>query len=434
MKKHAITALCSVMTLHAYAANAVPIVSKANTPHPLHALSASENQVIRFDFQFVSVSQIISLVYLAALKQPYVIDPSVLKDDRLVSFRFDASQGDLRTFWISFMDSLGFQIDTRNNVDYLLAKKAAEETKPVLDVFVYRPHYRQVTYLTGLLTPLFKTGHFTINRSVHAPIGSKTPQNDSPPTSATASIDQDGDLMVFEGTADELVKLRKILPQVDLPAGEVIVKAVVYEVTTSRSDGSAFGLALNILSGHFGVKLGSSSALSNSISFKSSSIDAVFSALAEDARFNAISTPSLRVKSGTQARLTVGQDVPTLGAINYSQNGGQPVQSVEYRSSGVILNLSPVVRESTVDMTIDQQISDFAKTETGVNNSPTLTKREVSTTVSVTGDELILIGGLTQDKNTDTHSGFSFLPQLFHSKSNAGSRTELLLLLQVQKI
>lgn len=50
-------------------------------------------------------------------------------------------------------------------------------------------------------------------------------------------------------------------------------------------------------------------------------------------------------------------------------------------------------------MIVDQQISDFASTRSGVNNSPTLTKRSLITTVSTRDGELIVLGGLTQDKS-----------------------------------
>ncbi|WP_230419202.1 type II secretion system protein GspD [Undibacterium griseum] len=416
-----------MLAVYANAAVPLPKAPKAMAIPPIES-------TVKFDFQSVNVAQIISLVYLEALKQPYVIDPAVLRDERLVSFRFDASKGDLRTFWENFLDSLDFKIELRHGVDYVTSKKPAQTASPNFDVLIYHPKYRQVSYLVGLLTPIFTTGNFTVNRTVHAPANAKNSTTDAPPGSAAASIDQDSDTLVFQGTQDELAKLNRILPQVDTATGEVVVKAVVYEVTTGNSEGSAFGLALNVLGGKLGLSIGGASTLANSVSIKSASIDSAFSALSGDTRFKAISTPQIRVKSGAQARFTVGQDVPTLGAVTYSQNGSQPVQSVEYRSSGVILNLSPTVRESTVDMTIDQQISDFAKTETGVNNSPTLTKRQLSTTVSIADGELVLIGGLTQDKDTNTHSGLPFLPQLLHSKSNTGSRTEILLLLQVSRI
>src|SRR5450830_1005067 len=434
MKMKMIVGLVFCLTHFAMMASASTPIRPKNASVGFSNVTSLEIHNLKFDFQSVGVAQVISLVYLEALKQAYVIDPSVLKDDRLVSFRFDASKGDLRTFWRGFMDSLGFQIETRNNVDYLLPKKVSDDTKVTMDVWVYRPSFRQASYLTGLLSPLFTTGGFTVNRAIRAPIGAKVKSDNVPQGSAAASIDQDSDILVFQGTAEEIAKLKSILPLVDTPSGEVVVNAVIYEVTTGNSQGSAFGLAINLLGGRFGISIGDPSALTNSISLKAGSIDAAFSALSGDTRFKAISTPRLRVKSGAQARLTVGQDVPTLGAVTYPQGGSQAVQSVEYRSSGVILELSPIVRESSIDMTIDQQISDFAKTETGVNNSPTLTKRELSTTVSVADGELVLIGGLTQDKDTNTHSGLPFLPALLHSKSSNESRTEILLLIQVKKI
>jgi type II secretory pathway component GspD/PulD (secretin) len=407
---------------------------KPGIKHPEVSKTVVSDAGVKLDFQSISVSQVIGLVYMEALKQAYVIDPAVLRDERLVSFRFDASKGDLRAFWLTFLDSLDFKIETRTGVDYLTVKKPLEDKQQALDFYVYRPQYRQVSYLVGLLTPLFTTGGFTVNRSVKAPAGAKSPANNAPTGSAAATIDQDSDTLVFQGTPEELNKLKKVLPQVDVPAGEVVVKAIVYEVTTGNTDGSAFALALNVLGGKFGITIAGASQLANSVSIRSTSIESAFSALAGDNRFKAISKPHLRVKSGAQAHLTVGQDVPTLGAVSYPQGAGQPVQSVEYRSSGVILNVSPVVRESSVDMTIEQQISDFAKTETGVSNSPTLTKRQLSTSVSVTDGELILIGGLTQEKNTDSHSGLSFLPAILHSKSNAVSSTELLLVLQISRV
>jgi type II secretory pathway component GspD/PulD (secretin) len=255
-----------------------------------------------------------------------------------------------------------------------------------------------------------------------------------PIQSAASLIDQDSDTMIFQGTEKEIAALERLLPQIDVPAGEVIIRAVVYEVTTGQSQGSAFSLAASLLGGKLGVSIGSGPGLANAISFRSASIDAVVSALSADSRFKAVSTPRVRVKSGQQAQLVVGQDVPTLGAVTVPQQGGQSVQSVEYRSSGVILGLAPTVRESGVEVKVDQQISDFARTETGVNNSPTLTKRSLTTTVTAVDGELIVLGGLTQEKGSTGHSGLSFLPKLLQSSSGSSTRTEILLLLEVSKI
>ncbi|NDI84614.1 type II secretion system protein GspD [Undibacterium crateris] len=394
---------------------------------------------VKFDFQAITVSQVIGLVYMEALKQPYVIDPAVLRDDRQVSFRFDSGSGDLHQFWKNFLDALGFAVETRNGVDFIATKKTAGKTEPTQEVFVYRTRYRPLSYIVGLLTPIFKVGNFTVNRQIHAPAvsgitGTPSASAIAPQGSAASMIDQDSDTLIFHGTTDEITLLKKLLPQVDTAVGEVSVKAVVYEVSTGKKDGTAFSLALNILGRKIGINLGDPSSLANAVTIKTNSIDAVFSALAGDTRFKAVSTPNLRVKSGIASRIMVGQDVPTLGSVSYPQGGGQPIQSITYRSSGVILGLTAQVRESGIDLQVDQQISDFVKTETGVNDSPTLTKRELSTTVTVGDGELIVLGGLTQEKDNESTSGLSFLPKVFHSSSKSDSKTEILLLLQVSKI
>lgn len=390
---------------------------------------------VSFDFNAVNVSQIIGLVYRESLKVPFVIDPTVLDDQRLVSFRFNSSSSDFRKFWVTFLDSLGFSVEVKNGIDFVALKKQDMSPLVASEILVYRPRFRSVPYLLDVLSALFKPGSFSAQRNVRPTSpGEKTPSN-APSGSASAMIDAaDADVLVFKATPDEVQKLRRLLAQVDLASGEVLVKAVVYEVSKGKTDGTAFSLALSLLSGKLGLVLGAKDVLANSASIKTASIDAAFSAFSGDSRFKAVSTPHLRVKSGQQARLMVGQDVPTLGAVSYPQGGGAAVQAVEYRSSGVLLGLTPTVRESGVDLVIDQQISDFAKTETGVNSSPTLTKRSLSTTVGVSDGELIVLGGLTQDKLTSANTGMSFLPQFMRTISGTDSRTEVLLLLQVTRI
>lgn len=402
---------------------------------------------VKVDFTGISLAQAVAVVYTEILRQPYVIAPAVLKDDRAVSFRFDAAKGDIRAFWRDFLDSMGIEVNVRGGVDYVSVKKPVEhrDDEPERQPFIYRTKHRSVSYLVEMLSPLFQSGGFALNRTVRASArdkinigaagpGSPVSASPIPNGSAASLIDQDSDTLVFQGTDKEIAALGRLLPQVDVAAGEVVVNAVVYEVTTGKSDGTAFSLVANLLGKKIGVSIGGAADLADAVTFRVAGIEAAVSALSADSRFKAISTPRVRVKSGQQAQLVVGQDVPTLGAVTVPQQGGQAVQSVEYRSAGVILGLSPTVRESGIEVRVDQQISDFARTETGVNNSPTLTKRSLSTTVTAADGELIVLGGLTQEKNSSSSSGLSFLPSFMRSNTTGNSRTELLLLFQVDRV
>lgn len=388
---------------------------------------------VAFDLASISVAQVVQLIYSEAMTTPYVLDPEVLNDTRLVSFRYKDSRGELRDFLSSFLSRLGYVVERKGGVDFV--SKHPEGSGQTADEqgFIYRPQYRDVAYISRVLSPLFK-GSFAVNRSVRASEGSR-PEGSVPPTSAAALIDQDASVLVFSGAQSEVERLKTMLPLVDTPIGEVSVRGVVYEVSNIDRKGSAFGLLANVLSGRLNIGLGSTSAtMGNFLQIKHAGLDAIYSALANDSRFKVLSSPSLRIQSGARGMFSVGQDVPVLGALSFPQGSGQAVQSVEYRSSGVIFDIRPTVREAVVELAISQQLSDFVKTTTGVNNSPTLTKRELKTTVGVQDGDVIVLGGLVENKTTRSRDGLSFLPRFLDTRSAEDSASEILLVLQVQRL
>ncbi|MGJ7490024.1 type II secretion system protein GspD [Variovorax sp. ZT4R33] len=393
------------------------------------AHAAPNNEPASFDLREIRVAQVVQLVYGEVIKTPYMLEPEVLADNRIISFRYGARQGDLDGFMRAFLSSLGYVVDRRAGVDFI-AKKREEEAKR--EVFVYKPMFRDVAYLSRLLAPLFK-GSFAVNRSVRASEGAR-PEGPVPDGSAAALIDQDADVLVFTGIQAEIDQLERVLPQVDKQAGDVRVDGVVYEVSSSDKTGSGFGLLASILGGKLSIGVGSTANLGSFIQFKSTSLDAIYSALASDSRFKVLSSPSLRIRSGSRGTFSVGQDVPILGALSFPQGAGQAVQSVEYKSSGVIFDIRPTVRDAVIDLNVSQQLSNFVSTTTGVNNSPTLTKRELKTSVSLQDKEIIVLGGLSETKDSETHDGLSFLPKFLHTKGTTVERSEILLVLQVQRL
>ncbi len=401
------------------------------------SLPAVKVAPLSFSLDSVSVSQVLRIVYGEVVMTSYVLDPVVVADQRLVSFRWDSSKGDIRSFMVSFLGSLGYVINTRSGVDFVRVKEDKKDIQPEKEVFVYRPKFRDGSYLVDMLTPLFK-GSFSARRGISLPESAKQDLKAVNPNSAASMIDRKADTLIFSGSDLEIGKLKKLLDQVDMVGAQVLVRGALYEVQTSSGDGSAFSLAASVLSGKFGITLGSGGAvLANSVALKTTgpvSIDAVLSALATDSRFKVVSSPSLRVRDGSTAKLVVGQEVPVLGALSFPQGGGQAVQSIEYRSSGVIFDLTPQIRDSVVDLQVSQQVSNFINTTTGVNGSPTLTKRELSTAVSMSDGDVIVLGGLNENKESAASSGLSFLPAVFHSTSKDQSNSEILLILQVTRL
>ena len=152
-----------------------------------------------------------------------------------------------------------------------------------------------------------------------------------------------------------------------------------------------------------------------------------------DERFQVVSSPTLRVKSGSKGNFSVGSDVPVLSNVTYQD--GRPIQSIEYRSSGVIFDIQPTIKSNAIDLKINQQLSNVVKTDTGVNQSPTLIKRDIVTDVTLKSGDIVVLGGLAENKLTEGETGFSFLPKGFLTgKSKSNTKTDIVILLQVKMI
>ena len=225
--------------------------------------------------------------------------------------------------------------------------------------------------------------------------------------------------------------IKEALKHFDKKQKELLIKGYIYEVTTTKSDASGLSIVADVFK-NAGVAITNGTKLSNFLSFKNSDVDFYFSALSKDDRFKILSRPSLRVRNHQSATLTVGRDVPTLGNVTYQD--GQAVQSVTYRSSGVIFDIVPEILMKTVNLQIRQEMSNFAETVNGVNGSPTLVKRELKTNVTASSGETLVLGGLIENKDTDSSAGLSFLPSWTGAKSNTKENTEILLMLYVEII
>ena len=392
------------------------------------ALATEKQPPYQFDLAGLPIGQVAQIFYSDAFRKPFILSPEVLEDRRPVSLRVQGTASQVRADFIRLLDAFGYSVIQRNGVEHVMPKK--EPAPAPGEYFLYRPLYRDVAYLSETLAPLFQ-GKFGVDRGISVP--GQTPITGSAPRGSAASLlNRDADQLVFVGTKAEIANLRSLLPQIDIEMGEVMLRSAVYEVQTGDRDGSAFSLAASLLKGKVSVNL-AGNPLDNSVSFSTGDFNAVLSALSSDSRFKVVSQPSLRVRSGKEATINVGAEVPVLGSVSYPQ-GGQSVQSIEYRNSGVIFTITPQVRQAVVDLTIDQQLSNFVQTTTGVNNSPTLTKRQLTTNVQMHNAEVVILGGLTEEKTSETQTGLSFLPSIFRSKITESNKSEILLVIQMMKI
>ncbi len=398
-----------------------------------------------FSFDKVPLVDFVKVAYGDVLKQGFVLHPDLLDSQKAVTVYY--SERDMSKV-AAFIPSLlaGFGVDVEKRTGYVFLRPAKKDKEEELEVFHYRPEYRSVSELVDLTAALFK-GSFTGQRSIRQPQSPSSTQSPSPAgtqssalpsvprdtgTSAFSLLDKgDKDSFVFHGSKKEVQQLKALLEELDVPLGEVLVRAVVYEVQLSSKESNAIRLFADVIGNTLGVSYGVITG--NSVTLRTGALDTVLSALSTDSRFKTVTSPSLRVRSGGDARFSVGADVPVLGSIQLDKNGN-PMQSVEYKPSGTIFQVKPMVRESAIDMDVLQQLSTFVQTTTGVNNSPTLQKRELKTSIALADGDLVVIGGLDEDKGGNDKSGISFLPDWLWARGSEQTKTQILLVLQVQRL
>jgi general secretion pathway protein D len=161
--------------------------------------------------------------------------------------------------------------------------------------------------------------------------------------------------------------------------------------------------------------------------------------LAAEGRVDILASPHIMAANNQEARIMIGQDVPILSSTStplISQTTSFQTNTVEYRSTGIILSVKPQINaRGMVTLEIAQEVSDAASTTTGVSGSPTFTVRQAKTTLITKDNQTIVLGGLIREDLTHTSAGIPglrrmpILGPLFGSEGVSKQKTELIVLI-----
>lgn len=250
-------------------------------------------------------------------------------------------------------------------------------------------------------------------------------------------------LMVY-APRREFRKIESALEKLDIVPAQVLIEASILEVTLS--DDLSFGVEWHLENSLNGgdnegsalLNLGDSSNIgprvpgfSYSITNSAGAMRAVINALAEQSRVNVISTPSIMVLDNHTAAIHVGDQQPVQSATIVT-DGGNTTQSIDYKDTGVELEVTPSVNAGgMVTMNVLQSVTDVGPVDTATGQRSFL-ERNVSTRVAVRSGESVVLGGLIRDNASEGESGVPWLKDiplvgtLFGRTVNSGSRTELL--------
>lgn len=257
--------------------------------------------------------------------------------------------------------------------------------------------------------------------------------------------DTAGNRILFTGTASDYAQLRTLLTTLDVPAPQVVIEVMIAEVTLT--DDTALGINLwgrevrgdgVWTGGTEGVKIGAGGA---TFTFTGPDIRAAINASASNNRVNILQRPQLVTRSGGTARFQVGTDVPIITSqratdVSSGDNRTDVLQSVQYRQTGVIMEVTPIVYGDRVDIEISQEISSAGAPPAGTSiGSPTILNRSLTTQIAITNGWTGVLGGLISNDYTKNNAGIPFLKDVpiigsaFQANTVSGVRTEILVLI-----
>lgn len=170
----------------------------------------------------------------------------------------------------------------------------------------------------------------------------------------------------------------------------------------------------------------------------------ILTALREDSNSNVISTPSMLTLDNEEAAILVGQEVPfrtgsysTLGETGGPAVGINPYTSIERKEVGLTLKITPQINAGgAIRLEIAQEMSRISDTTVEGAADLITDKRTIDTTVLVDDGQIIVLGGLIRNDDTDVYERVPFfgdIPVLgaaFRKKSKKRVKINLMVFLR----
>lgn len=239
------------------------------------------------------------------------------------------------------------------------------------------------------------------------------------PAVATSFVkaDETQNALVMIANPETLQEMEKIVRQLDVPRAQVLLEAVIVEVSGGIND--ALGVQWGIDGTHT-VRDSASSTLSSitgkiwnnanitlgSIALRADNFGVLVGALSSRSNNNILSTPSMLTLDNEEAELIIGKNIPiTTGSYQTSSSGSSnnPFTTTERKDVGLKLKITPHINEgNSLRLMLEQEVSSLdvstSKDILGENSGDLLfNTRSLKTAVLVDDGQTIVIGGLIED-------------------------------------
>ena len=260
--------------------------------------------------------------------------------------------------------------------------------------------------------------------------GNTTASNTAEQNRVRIEAHESTNAVVIYGPAELSRELSSIIRQLDIRRAQVLVEAVIAEVSYDRakelgvqwgfgSEDSGVGIINFNRNGNSIVhlaagvnaflegdvssppSLGSGLSLGGIGSIGSTQIALLVNALQGDTASNILSTPSLLTLDNEEAEIVVGQNVPFIVGRSV-EDSGQAFDTIQREDVGIKLKIRPQINEgNAVRLEIAQEVSQIAPGTSGAADIIT-NKRSLTTHVMVDDNQMIVLGGLIDDQMVET--------------------------------
>jgi len=318
----------------------------------------------------------------------------------------------------------------KNNLDVLDVNKE----KP--QIFIYRPKNRDAKELIKLIKPLFSK------------IDVKSPKKKKSTNTALQVIaDETRNTLIIYTTPSKYKQIYKMLNKLDILPKQVLIQVTIAEITLKDSLQYGFEWFLQH-KGNVNYSLGTlgnlgigGGGLIGSVINSDKTFQSILNFLAQKNLINILSSPKLVVLDNQSANINVGTQVPVLTSSTKTQSAEntatQVTQSVQYRNTGIILTVKPVVHSNgALTLQITQTVSDPQPNNTSSISSPIILNRSLNTKVVLKSNQALLLGGLIKENRGRTVTKVPLLGDipgfgnLFKTTSYSKEKTELIIIVK----
>lgn len=166
-------------------------------------------------------------------------------------------------------------------------------------------------------------------------------------------------------------------------------------------------------------------------------LGATIQALQSKGLLQVLSEPNVLAQNGKQSSFLAGGEFP-FPSVSAGGAGGTPAVAIQFREYGVRLTFTPTITpRGTIQLQVAPEVSALDFTNGLIVsgfNVPALTTRKLSTQVELNEGQSFAIGGLLDNRTTDTLEKIPFISEIpilgkfFQSKSVSKQNTELIVI------